>query len=234
LDLHSTTTGAFSKDMLDTLRTISNQMAIALYTVQQNKELRASYQERDTLIEQIGAAQRELARINRQLIGATWGTYLEEHRATVPALEWRQGAVEPSSADSQVMARTLHAGQPYLEQRDGQDVLCVPIRLRGQTLGAVEFRRSGEKGWSPAALELAQAVAERLALSLENARLFEQAQTTARREQLVSQITAQLQVSNDLQTLLTLAASQFQDALGATFTRVRLGLPTSDPPVQQE
>jgi GAF domain-containing protein len=108
-------------------------------------------------------------------------------------------------------------------------VLCVPIRLRGQTLGAVEFRRPGATGWSSAALELAQIVAERLALSLENARLFEQAQTTAQREQLVSQITSQLQTATDLQSLLALAAARFQEALGATQTSVRLGgLPAND------
>lgn len=126
------------------------------------------------------------------------------------------------------MDNTLQDGQPRLEMRDGEHVLCVPIRLRGQTLGAVEFRRSSEVGWSPSAMELAQAVADRMALSLENARLFEQAQTTARREQLVSQVTAQLQSTNNLQDLLTLAAAQFQEALGAHRTQVRLGLPALD------
>jgi hypothetical protein len=37
-----------------------------------------------------------------------------------------------------------------------------------------------------------------------------------------------LQASNDLQTLLTVAAAQFQDALGATRTQVRLGIPAKD------
>ncbi|RPI97988.1 MAG: GAF domain-containing protein [Chloroflexi bacterium] len=126
------------------------------------------------------------------------------------------------------MIETMEDGQSRLEQHGETSVLCVPIQLRGQTLGAVEFRRPGATGWSSAALELAQVVAERLALSLENARLFEQAQTTAQREQLVSQITSQLQTATDLQSLLTLAAARFQDALGATQTNVRLGGPPAD------
>jgi GAF domain-containing protein len=124
--------------------------------------------------------------------------------------------------ESSLLSMTLEDGQPRLEQRDGQDILCVPIRLRGQLLGAVEFQRPSEVGWSPSALELAQAVSERLALSLENARLFEQAQMTAHREQLVSQITAQMQTATDLQSLLTVAAAQFQNALGATVASIRL------------
>jgi GAF domain-containing protein len=227
LDLHSTGTSTFSKNVLQALGTIANQMAIALYSAQQNKELRSSYQERDSLVEQIDTTQRDLARLNRQLIGATWGTFLEERRDVAPGFEWQQGALLKSSTESEALGQTLADGKPRLEHRENYDVLCVPIRLRGQTLGAVEFRRSSEVGWSAAALELAQAVAERLALSLENARLFEQAQMTARREQMVSKITTQLQSTNDLQALLTLAASQFQDALGATHTQVRLGMPQS-------
>jgi hypothetical protein len=39
-----------------------------------------------------------------------------------------------------------------------------------------------------------------------------------------------LQSTSDLESLLTLAAARFQDALGATHTRVRLGLPPAGHP----
>ncbi|NDJ77421.1 MAG: GAF domain-containing protein [Chloroflexi bacterium] len=234
LDLHSSKPDDFTPQMLNALVPISHQLAVALYSSQQTTEVRSSYQERDQLIEQIDATQRELARINRQLIGVTWGTYLEDRQHMVPGFEWQQGQVAPSEARSETIDQILADGQARLEQRDGEHVLCVPIRLRGQTLGALEFKRSGQASWSAAALELAQAVAERLALSLENARLFEQAQTTARREQLVSQVTTRLQTTNDLTTLLTLAAEQFQGALGATHTQVRLGQSPSAAPVDDE
>ncbi|MBN2305799.1 MAG: GAF domain-containing protein [Anaerolineae bacterium] len=223
LDLHSTMPATFSANVTDVLVTVSNHLAAALYGAQQTHQLRASYQERDQLVDRIRDDQQELARMNRQLVGATWGTYLEARRDALPDLEWRDGATLPPLVESELVDQTLRDGQPRLEHRDAVDVLCVPIQLRGQTLGVVEFRRENTERWSPAALELAQAVAQRLALSLENARLFEQAQTTAQREQLVSQITSRLQTMNDLEALLNLAAAQFHEALGATQTRVRLG-----------
>jgi GAF domain-containing protein len=230
LDLHSTARDTFSRNVLDALVTVANHMAAALFGAQQTKELHAGYEERDRLLDQIEANQREVARLNRQLVGTTWGTYLEERSAAFPGFDWAEGSVMPSQAESDVLGQTLREGQPYFKQLDGTNVLCVPIRLRGQTLGALEFRRAGGVSWSPSALDLVQAVAERLALSLENARLFEQAQTTARREQLVSDVTSQLQSTSDLESLLTLAAARFQDALGATHTRVRLGLPPAGHP----
>lgn len=227
LDLHSTARSTFSRNTLDALTTVANHLAASLFAAQQTKELHISYEERDRLIEQIEANQREVARLNRQLVGTTWGTYLEERSAAFPGFDWTEAGVMPSQAESEALNRTLREGQPYFKQLDDASVLCAPIRLRGETLGALEFRKTGTVPWSPSALELVQAVAERLALSLENARLFEQAQTTARREQLVSDITSQLQTTGDLESLLTLAAARFQDALGATHTRVRLGVPSA-------
>jgi GAF domain-containing protein len=228
LDLHGSDRNTFSEYLLDALTTLAYQMAALLYSEQQTKELRTSYEEHDQLLQQIDAGQRELARLNRQLVSATWGTYLEEHQDTAPGFDWKKGNLVRAQAESALLRQTLDSGQSRSEHTEDHEVLSVPIRLRGQTLGAVEFRRSGAMRWSPAAIELVQAVAERLALSLENARLFEQAQNTAQREQVVSRITSQLQTTSDLQSLLTLAAEQFQEALGATQTRVRLGLPTID------
>ncbi len=228
LDMHSTRRDTFSQDMLDALSAIGYHMAVALHDAQQSLDLHVSYVERDHLIDQIGAAQRELARVNRQLVSATWGTYLEEQRDANAGFEWRPEGVAPSKFQAGASAAT-DSGEARLVRNGESEVLRVPIRLRGQTLGTVEFQRSSG-GWSPAALELAQSVAARLALSLENARLFEQAQITAQREQQVGEITARMQTATDLNALLALAANQFQDALGAGFTRVRLGVLPSDTP----
>jgi GAF domain-containing protein len=225
LDLHSASRDAFSPEQLNALLAIGSHMAATLYGAQQAREVRAAFEERERLVGQIEAGQRELARMNRQLVGTTWGAYLEGRQNAVPGFDWHNGAVAPSQTPSEVIRQTLGDGQPRLVKRGGETVLCVPIRLRGQTLGALEFRRPGEAGWSAQAVELAQAVAERLALSLENTRLFEQAQITAQREQLVNRITARLQTAGDLDGLLTMAAAQFQEALGATRAQVRLGLP---------
>ncbi len=229
LDLHSTRPDAFAPEERHILEVIGSHIAAALHNLRQADMLRSGYEQRDQLNDQIEAASRELARLNRQLVGSTWGAYLQERQRTQPGLNWRAGALNPAplaeTEESEALMQTIRDGQARLEERNDGHVLCVPIRLRGQTLGAVEFRRSSSTQWTAAALELALVVSERLALSLENARLFEQAQTTAQREQLVSQITSQLQTTTDLQSLLTLAATRFQDALGATHTHVRLGIP---------
>jgi GAF domain-containing protein len=225
LDLHSTERRTFTPELMNALTIIGNQLAAALYGVQQTDDLRTSFEERDKLLDQIENNRRDLAKINRQIVGSAWGMYLTEREGAVPGYDWRNHTIVTAQTESPILNQTLGDGQAHLEHGDGFDILCVPIRLRGQVLGAVEFRRANEQEkWSGAVLDLAQATAERLALSLENARLFEQAQSTAQREQLVSQITSDLQANHELRALLNQAAAQFQQALGATHTRVRLGL----------
>jgi GAF domain-containing protein len=150
----------------------------------------------------------------------------------MPGSVWQAGSrgstLSASVEDSAVLMQTIRDGEPRLEQRQDSSVLCVPIRLRDQTLGAVEFRRSSSTQWTAAALELAQVVAERLALSLENARLFEQAQTTAQREQLVSQISGKLTGTTDIDQILQTAIRELGLALGASQTMIRLATGEKD------
>lgn len=230
LDLHSTDPNTFSGDLVDVLATIGRQLTLALYTIQQTHRLDVSQAEHTQLRTQIETYQHELERLNRQIVWHTWGEYLPEKHDAALAYEWRDNIVRPARPNTDTLNQALLDGQPHLEQREGVSVLSVPIRLRGQTLGALEFRRAEAQGWTSAALDMAQAVADRLALSLENARLFEQTQIVAGRERLVGQVATQLQGPGDLPALLALAATQFQDALGAIRTQVRLDMFTDSTP----
>jgi GAF domain-containing protein len=223
LDVHSTRSDAFSPEERDILVMISRHIAAALHNLRQADMLRASFEECDRLNDQIEAASRELSRLDRQLVGSTWGAYLKERQHAMPGLSWRAGSLSPAGAEeSDILAQTTRDGEARLEQREDGSVLCVPIRLRGQTLGAVEFRRASSTPWTAAALDLARVVAERLALSLENARLFEQAQTTAQREQLVSQISGKLTGTTDIDQILQTAIRELGLALHASQTMIRL------------
>jgi len=71
---------------------------------------------------------------------------------------------------------------------------------------------------------LAQSVANRLALALENARLIDSVQSNAVREQTVNTVVSNIQGIRDMQTLLNSAAEVFNQSLGTQHTHIRLGL----------
>jgi GAF domain-containing protein len=89
----------------------------------------------------------------------------------------------------------------------------------------MEFRASKEQNWNNRSLELARIIAQRLALALDNVRLYEQAQIIANREQVANQVATRLQSRTDIDSLILAAAESFQQALGATRASVRLAMP---------
>lgn len=72
------------------------------------------------------------------------------------------------------------------------DTLLIPLRLGDQNLGEIEIRRAGE-AWADESQTLAQSIADRMALALENAQLFDQ--TRARAQQLTNLSQAALELT---------------------------------------
>jgi GAF domain-containing protein len=65
-------------------------------------------------------------------------------------------------------------------------------------------------------MDLIKAVAERVALSAENARLFDETNRRAEREHLVSDITTKIRSTNDPQEMIKTAIEELRQALSAT------------------
>jgi hypothetical protein len=66
-------------------------------------------------------------------------------------------------------------------------------------------------------------VAQRLALSLDNARLFEEAQSTTAQEHYINDIVARYQTVNSVDDLLRITLTELSQTLGAQRGAIRLG-----------
>jgi hypothetical protein len=92
----------------------------------------------------------------------------------------------------------------------------VPIVLRGQVIGNLVVQSPTGDAWNSDQQDIIKAVAERVALSAENARLFEETTLRAERERLVTEITGKIRSQTDPQEMINTAISELQDALGAS------------------
>lgn len=117
---------------------------------------------------------------------------------------------------------SLHAGQIVMEPNGDKTLVMVPIRLRDVLLGALSFRIARSHELNQRQQELIQDVVDRLALALENRRLLQQSQSQAQREAKASEVARLLFSETDLTALLSVAAGQFNEALGAVNTSVRV------------
>ena len=73
------------------------------------------------------------------------------------------------------MPRSVLAGRPRIENSGGRSYMSVPILAHGDLLGAITFGASKHRQYNVSDLELAEELASRAALSIENARLYRRA-----------------------------------------------------------
>lgn len=120
------------------------------------------------------------------------------------------------------LAQTIETKEVLVDNTPEGNRIIVPIILRGEVLGALRFMTPPDKPPTERQLDFIQNVVDRLALALENKRLFEQSQSQAMRERKANEVARQLISATEVQNVLSLAAQMFTNSLGAIHTRIQL------------
>jgi GAF domain-containing protein len=121
------------------------------------------------------------------------------------------------------MEQALQTGQATPGDDRGGN-LAVPIRVRGQIIGAIDAQRpKGAGDWTPEQAALLKQLAEQLGDALEDARLYQEAQSHAAREQMIGQVASHMRQSLDIDTVLQTAVQEMRDALELAEVEIRMG-----------
>jgi len=193
LDVQSTEPAAFDQDDLQILSILANLVSLAI--------------ENARLFEDSSKALAEAEALYRQYLRQAWGRTPKEQR-----LEgYHYSAV--GTAPIERLSETEKGKHGDLSRRPG---ISVPIRLHGESIGilAIQVPEAGQVNEDQ--MDLIKAVAERVAISAENARLFEETARRAERERLVTDITAKIRTTNDPNAMIQTALNELKTALGAT------------------
>jgi GAF domain-containing protein len=119
---------------------------------------------------------------------------------------------------------------PVVVQGEDSRQLIASIRLRGQTLGSIILRQDPkEEPWSDEEIALVEEVSTQIGLALENARLLEETQQRAEREQALGQISARFTRSLDIDTMLQTAVRELGQLLPVEEISVQLEAPQMEP-----
>ena len=137
--------------------------------------------------------------------------------------------VGPGTASTFGAVALLSRGDEMPGSDDGSvasgAVLAVPLRLRGQVVGTLSLHETQEhRSWSSEEMALAEAVAEQVALTVENLRLMDETQRRAIRERAIREITDQMQRAVDMEALMCITAEELNRVMGGTGAYVHLGV----------
>jgi GAF domain-containing protein len=234
LDVQSNQADAFTPDDLVLLRAIGTQLGIALDGLLLYEEAQRSSRENQALYQQTQANLREIERLNYQLTGRAWSDYLRvQPDATALTLDLESGEVSNEAEWTPTLNEAAQHHQVITITKEGQRVLSLPIIVRNEAVGAMEFEIKSEDPLPDEIFELAQDVGQRLGLALENRRLFDETQRVAQREALINDIGAELQTATGVDTIIQQTARRLQEALATERITIRLGKTEVDQPDQK-
>ncbi len=195
----------FSEEDITVLQTVADQVANAVRNARLFQRLNES----------LAAERRAYGEMNREMWSDLLRTrpdlgFMSDRRATLPA----GGIWRPEMRDA------LRTGETQVGE--GQNALALPIQVRGEVVGVIGGRKPDGTAWTTEEIDLLETLADQLSVALESARLFEDAQRRAAREQLVGEVTGRIRESLNLETVLATAAQEIGEALGLVALEVRL------------
>lgn len=197
LDVQSNEASAFGEDDTSALSLLADQVNMAIENARLFDQSRKSLAESEALY--------------RQYLRQAWNRLPKEQNLA----GFRYNARGSFPIETMRQVDTAHAREEGIEEFKGPRI-SVPLAIRGETIGTLSVQIPDEKNISEDQMDLVNAVAERVALSAENARLFEETTRRAERERLVSDITVKIRSTNDPDAMVKIALEELKQALGAT------------------
>jgi GAF domain-containing protein/HAMP domain-containing protein len=211
---------AFDEQTVAVLQTMADQVAVAIDNARLFAESQAALE----------AVRRAYGELSRQAWGdllrsrPDWG-YRYTRQSVMPAAgEWR-----PEMLQAEQIGQSVQSSQ--LAEEGGADgsALAVPLQVRDQVVGVLGFRKEEDGAvWTASEVALLETLVEQLGQALESARLYRDTQRRAAREQAISEVSARIGESLDLERVLMSAASEMRQALGLDDLVVRLVEPEAD------
>jgi GAF domain-containing protein len=201
LDVQSTEIGAFTDEDVQMLSLLADQVSLAIENARLFGETRRALGEAEA--------------ISRQITREGFGRLAMEQNLV--GYHYSVAGATPLEAPME-MAETPKSGGKG-KQTETKQVL-VPIELRGETIGTLAVQTPSAEPLKQDQIDLIKAVAERVALAAENARLFDETSRRAERERLVSDITSKIRSANDPDIMIKTAVEELRNALGASRVEV--------------
>ncbi len=217
LDVQSTMPDVFQPEDVRALQVMAAQLTAAVENARLLDEVQARAAENERLYQEAQANLRQIEELNRRLTREGWNDYLSARRARSGlGYTLQGGTIVPDATWTAPMRQAYQGEHGVVIRKDGQvHIAALPVRVRGETIGVLEIARGEDRPWSDSEIELAETLVERLALALENARLFEEAAMATGREAAINLIAQDVQSAESVDQVLQAALVRLSEVLGA-------------------
>lgn len=203
LDVQSTKPGAFTEGDANTLGVLADQVAIAI--------------ENARLFGQREQAREEAEALYAQIQRQEWSTFAQQETRIGYRHSASGGKRLVRLVENDEIREALRNGRVVvLDGRESrlQPAIAIPVKLRGQTIGVLNIKApSKDRKWNQDEINLAQAISDRLALALDNARLLHESQRRAAKEARIGEVSSKIGASINMRNVLQTAVEELGRAL---------------------
>ena len=196
LDVQSTESAAFTSEDIDILSILADQVSIAI--------------ENARLFEEAQKSAAEAQGALRQYARSDWNR-LQKFRKN-QGYRYSYKGVESLETPVSLADNDL--------TNQEKSVVRIPLSIHNEQIGSLGLVLPAKRNLTDDEMDIARAIAERVALSVENARLFEETSSRAEREKTVASISNKIRSTNDPELMIQTALQELQQALGASKVQI--------------
>ena len=201
LDVQSTKPNAFNENDISVLQTLADQIAVALQTAQLFQQFEQNLEAQRQAYGELSQEVWKKLTQGREIIG----------------YQYIRGNVVPVDEKSSVLQTDLPE-------------ISLPVQIGELTVGYITaHKESADADWSTNEIAMMETLSNQLSVALESARLYQDTQQRAAREQLTGEVTTRIRETMDIETIIKTASEEIRKALNLPEVVIRLGEPSSKP-----
>ena len=198
LDIQSVESQAFDQQDIEVFQTLANQLALAVQNARLMEET------------QISLSQLEL--LSAESAQKAWSERLRKEN---------QGFIYTPLGVKRIQTKKAYA------LGENEEGASVPIALRGKKIGKISLKRMARQ-WTKKETVLISDIANQVALAIENARLVDETQEQANREQISAEFSTKLRETLDMDTVVKTAITEMKKTFDLNEVEVRLNSPKKE------
>jgi len=210
LDVQSDQLQAFDEEDVAIMQILADQLATAI--------------ERTRLLQQVEQNLEDLEHAYGQFTREGWKTLGESGLLDKVGYRFDNIRIQPITEAPELGDEAMQTGHRVTNNNTGdhsnKNLVSLPIKLRGQVIGVVSAKL--KDGYTQNTISTLELAIERLALSLESARLYEEARLRADREQAISQVTFNISAATGFDAILRTTVEEIGRSLSDTEVSIQI------------
>ncbi len=211
LDIQSKTPNAFYQEDIEILTTLADQVSIAIANARLYEDTQKALIEADM--------------IYRQDLKIGWEKFSRSQKLAGIRRRGMKSSFLAEPLELPGAKEVTQTGNIYQEKtgNTNSSQLTMAVKLRDEAVGILNIKAALGRKWSTDEMDIINAIVERAALAIENARLLDESRRIAVKERMISDISVKIGKGTEIETILKTAVRELGAQISGAQVTVEIG-----------